>query len=348
MTPSGGMTGQSASAGGPGDWIMLSGMARPLASPLDVMERGTLVVEVALPLIRSALILDHRRRAGWPRAFSLTVEPAGLVVTHLQGRSLMRHILPGPLPTGEGIGRVSFAWDAPLRLWTLRYEIAGRPETALAASGAEVMPPLLGDLLDLCAGQAPARHHATLLWAGLSGGLGIPEPRPWIGLRCTVETPVGPVAAGLLRPGDTVLTADTGLREVRAVRRVVVPARGSLAPVLLRAPYFGLTADLQVGADQHVLCEDVAVEYLFGEDRVLVRAGDLADGLRALPDRRRAIAQGVEIDLGAEALVMCDGVALSSAAAPRDRWGRAIRRLDRHEAQALAGLRRTRGRNLAA
>lgn len=348
MAPAGSRPRADAAAVTPGDWLMLSGQPRRAPQSPSLLERGTLVVEVALPLSRSALILDHRSRQGWPRALSLTVEPAGLVVTHLQGQSLIRHILPGPLPAGDGIGRISLAWDAPLRLWTLRFEIAGRPETVLAASGAEVMPPLLDDLLDLCAGQAPARLHGSVLWLGLSAGMGFPEQRPWLGLRSPVETPVGPVAAGLLRPGDTVLTADLGFVEVRAVRRLTVPARGSLAPMLLRAPYFGLLTDLLVGADQHVLCEDVAVEYLFAEDRVLVRASDLADGLRAVPDRRRAVAQGVEIDLGAEALVLCDGVALSSAAAPRDRWGRAIRRLDRHEAQALAALRRTRGRNLAA
>lgn len=348
MAPAGRRARADAAADRPGDWLMLSGTPRPEPLPPSLLDRGTLVLELALPLVRNALILDHRSRSGWPRALSLTTEPAGLVVTHLQGRSLIRHILPGPLPTGEGIGRIAFAWDAPSRLWTLRFEIAGRPETALVASGAEVMPPLLDDVLDLCAGHAPARQHASVLWLGLSGGMGLPVQRPWIGLRSPVETPVGPVAAGLLRPGDTVITADLGFREVQAVRRVTVPARGSLAPILLRAPYFGLLTDLLVGADQHVLSEDVAVEYLFGEDRVLVRAADLADGLRAVPDRRRTVAQGVEIDLGAEALVLCDGVALSSAAAPRDRWGHSIRRLDRHEAQALMALRRTRGRNLAA
>lgn len=348
MAPTGGRPRSDAPAQLPGGWLALSGLTCPAPAGPQLLERGTLVVEVALPLVRSALVLDHRSRIGWPRALSVSLEPAGLVVTHLQGRSLHRHILPGPMPAGEGIGRISFAWDAPLRLWTLRYEIAGQPETAVSASGADVMPPLLGDLIEICAGAAPARIHGSVLWLGLAPCLGMPAPRPWIGPRSPVETPAGPVAAGLLRPGDSVLTADLGMREVVAVRRVTVPARGSLAPVLLRAPYFGLLTDLLVGADQHVLAVDVAVEYLFGEDRVLVRAADLADGIRALPDRRRAVAQGVEIDLGAEALILCDGVALSSAAAPRDRWGQAIRRLDRHEAQALAGLRRTRGRNLAA
>ena len=157
MAPAGSRARADAAAGTPGDWLMLSGTPRPKPQPPALLERGTLVVEVALPLVRSALILDHRSRLGWPRALSLTTEPAGLVVTHLQGRSLIRHILPGPLPTGEGIGRIGFAWDAPLRLWTLRYEIVGRAETVLVASGAEVMPPLLGDLLDLCAGHWPRR-----------------------------------------------------------------------------------------------------------------------------------------------------------------------------------------------
>lgn len=348
MTPADASLGHRAPGRPPGDWLLLSGVPVPDPARHDLVARGTLVIEVALPLVRPALLADHRRRDGWPRALSVSVEAAGLVVTHLQGPGLQRHILPGPLPTGEGIGRITFAWDGPQRLWILRFEVVGDPASALAATGADLMPPHESDLAEFCAGTGAGRHHGSVLWCGVTTGIGLPEPRPWLGLNSPVETAAGPVAAGLLRAGDAVVTADMGLRPVLAVRPVIVPARGSLAPMLLRAPYFGLLADLHVGADQHVLIEDAAAEYLFGEERVLVRAADLDDGLRALPDRRRAVAQGVEIDLGAEALLLCDGVALSSAANPRDRWGRAIRRLDRHEALALASLRRTKGRNLAA
>lgn len=332
-------------------WLCLSDHALPDPGPA-LLDRGTFVLELALPLVQATVLLDYRARDGWARALSVSHDlAAGLVVTHLQGRSLMRHVLPGPLPKGEGIGRLTFAWDAPQGFWTLRFEIAGHeddPTASAAATGARALPLHLADLVQLCQTSAGSRRHPSVLWFGVTPAVGLPPPRPWLGPRTSVETASGPVPAARLRPGDMILTLDRGLLPVLRTTPVTVPAAGSLAPVLLRAPYFGQSADLLVSADQHVLYADVAVQYLFGEDEVLIRADDLCDGVRALPDRRRPVVTGIEIDLGAEALLMSDGCAFSSAAAPRDRWGHAIRRLDRAEALAMRAMHRTRGRNLAA
>lgn len=332
-----------------GDWILLSDTASGPVPAGAVLSRGTLVAEVALPLVPGSLLLDHRHGTATAAALSLSVEPDGsLLVTHLRGGALMRHRLQAPLPRGEGIGRILFAWDAPARFWSLRFEIAGQPDRGEIATGATVMPPALGDLAALCAGKGGRLRHASVLWFGVGSGFGLPAPRPWLGLRSAVETPGGPVAAGQLRPGDRVLTLDRGPLRVRTLRPVTVPARGSLAPLLLRAPYFGLRADLHVGAGQLVLVQDVAVDYLFGEDRVLVEAVDLCDGIRALPDRRRATAQGVEIALEDEALLLVGGLVLPTSGPQRGEPGTGLRRLDRHEALALRSMMRARGRNIAA
>ena len=49
----------------------------------------------------------------------------------------------------------------------------------------------------------------------------------------------------------------------------------------MRAPYFGLTGDICVARNQRILLSGPDIEYLFGEDHVLARAGDLVNGRSA-------------------------------------------------------------------
>jgi hypothetical protein len=332
-------------------WVALSGRAKaPEADAAQgVLGRGAFVLEVLLPLPQAGFLLEHAALDGWPRAFSVAHDlAAGLVITHLQGRSLCRHILAGPLPEGEGIGRLTFSFDAPRRFWTMRFERAGDPEGAVHAAGSATLPLNLGDLGALCAAAPGTRRHPSVLWFGATEQMTAATPGAWFGLRTPVETPTGPVAAAMLRPGDPVLTADRGILPVRALRPVSVPSAGSTAPVLLRAPYFARSTDLQVGPEVHLFYEGLAAQYLFGEDAVLVRAGDLCDGMRAAPDHRRAEARGVEIDLGTEALLLSDGCTLMAPSALRAGWVSALRRLDPMEARALRAMRRATGRNIAA
>jgi hypothetical protein len=64
-----------------------------------------------------------------------------------------------------------------------------------------------------------------------------------------------------------------------------VPSLGSFAPVLLRAPYFGLQRDLVVGAEQCLRTAGSAVEYLFGRSHVRIPATHLVNGVSAIRAR---------------------------------------------------------------
>ena len=145
------------------------------------------------------------------------------------------------------------------------------------------------------------------MWFGATQGPAPPAQAPWIGLRTPVDTIRGPVAAGRLQPGDLIATLEEGLLPLLALRRMTLPSRGSFAPVLLRAPYFGASGDLLVSADQRVRIAGAAVEYLFGEEEVLAPAGLLVDGRVAQMDERRAITTGVALDLGRPLLITADG-----------------------------------------
>ena len=297
-----------------------------------LLRRGLLVVEIDLPLAEAAVLLDLRAGAGVDEvAVSLFHDlGAGIALLHRQGGQVMRHVLPGPLPQKRGVARLSFGWDAGARRWSLALEQEGR---RIAAEGTAAMPLRWADVQALCAGGAGVLRHPAVLWFGVTEGPALPEPMAWLGVATPVETPGGAVPAGLLRPGDRVVTRDSGVVALTGVTRLAVPSRGSLAPIRLCAPYYGARGDILVSPDQAVCIGGAEAEYLFGDEEVLVLARHLADGQMALTDSRRAVAIGVVLDLGAAELVAADGCLLATAGAAG--LPPARRLLDAYEAQPL-------------
>ncbi|WP_284324124.1 Hint domain-containing protein [Cypionkella aquatica] len=292
-------------------WVALSDRGLlASADPAQLIHRGLFVMELALPLQSVNLLLDHQSNQHWPRTFAIFHDPAtGIVLLHRQGKDVVRHVLPGPLPQGRGTARLSFQFDAPARHWSLSFELLGNdPPVKIAAHGSNPLPMPLADLQALC--TAP-RKPGPVLWFGMTKGAAPPGTAPWIGLRTPVETSLGTVMAGHLKPGDILLTEDRGPVPLLAATRLALPARGSFAPVLLRAPFFGQTQDQLVSADQLLAISGHEVEYLFGSDSVLMPAGVLVDGCTALSDQRRAITDSVALDLGRPALIFADGCLLS-------------------------------------
>jgi len=300
------------------DWIALSDRRAPhLAEPGALIDRGMFVMEMALPIGDGCVLLNQQTDEVWPRTLSVFLDPeAGLIVLHRQGQAVRRHVLPGPLPLAAGVARLSLSFDAPARHWTLQLDLSGdaRP---LRAFGQDPLPMRLDDLQGLCAGRGMIQRHPAVLWFGATTGAVLPDRAPWIGLRTLVDTPNGPVAAGLLRPGDLILTLDEGPLPLLRVTQRELPSAGFFAPVLLRAPFYGAERDLLVSADQPVMLSGTLVEYHFGEDEVLIPAGALIDGRKALAEHRRAVTQSVALDLGCPALFTADGCVLMSDGADR-------------------------------
>ena len=317
------------------EWIMLSDRKdQPTSGAL--LDRGLFIMEFSLPLDRGTVLLDIQRDDGWPRSFSVFADPdTGLSLLHRQGGDFRRHSLPGPLPPRAGRGRLSFAFDAPARSWSLRFATLDGAQEA-ESFGAEHMPLRLDDLQDLAGGGVKVQRHRAVLWFGATRGSAPPAQAPWIGLRTPVDTARGPVAAGRLQPGDMIQSLDEGPLPLRALRRMTLPSRGSFAPVLLRSPYFGSTGDLLVSADQRVLIAGASVEYLFGEEEALVPASLLMDGRVAQMDERRAVTTCVALDMGRPVLITADGCCLLSAASPGQTLPR--RALQDYEALPLMAL----------
>ncbi len=296
------------------EWIALSDRGSPLngADPGAILPRGAFVMELTLPFAGPTVLLDYAEPDG-RSGFSVFYDPQrGLILLQRQGRRLLRHTLPDPFAGDSGLRRVVFTWDILARRWSLSAD-AMDDSPPCRIEGADPVAWSVADMVALChVGQ----RHAQVLWYGLTTGDAPPRARAWIGRQTPLETPDGPVAAGLLRAGDLVLTQDSGPLPVRFVLHSEVPGRGAFAPILLRAPYFGQTTDLLVSSEQPVCMDGASVEYLFGEDRVMAAAEHLADGIAAYPDTRRSVVTGVVLDFGRAALVTADGCMLLMQTAP--------------------------------
>lgn len=112
---------------------------------------------------------------------------------------------------------------------------------------------------------------------------------PGLATGTMVETPDGQVRVETLRRGMRVLGHDGRPHVIRWIDARDRLCLGRTAPVLLRAPYFGLGEDTCVTPETRLLRDGADVEYLAGTERVLIRAADLVAGAAAQIDRRRPV-----------------------------------------------------------
>lgn len=325
------------------DWVALSDMTTP-PEPGPELHAAQFICEVALPLASTAVLVDWQPAQG-ARTFSIFLdEKAGIVVLDRQGQAVRRHVLPGPLPLGSGTARITYRWNRLSDRWTLSYGRIGHGEEC-SAHGANPISLSRGDLTDLVRPDGSGSRHPSLLWFGVTKGATPPERAPWIGLRTPIDTARGPVAAGLLRPGDMVRTVDNGLQPVLRINRLRLPSRGSFAPVVLRAPFLGQGTDLLLATDQLLAMRGPEVEYMFGVEEVLLTAGSFANGEIARPDGLFASTDGIAIDTGLPELLLADGLRLLSHGLMQ-KTPRMV--LHAYEAQQLVSLLSRRSRHGAA
>ena len=252
--------------------------ARPHAmAPDSLLAQGTLVLEVQItsgetgdqPLIR----ID--RTDGWVRCLHLVYEPNGNLVLRIDqaGQKTRAHVALSPRSRDTRL-RITYVWDSPARHGWLTVE--DLDQALLAQSEFDNPPPLLHrDLADLCRDTARQYFAASAEMFALSDR---PEPvalMPGFGAETKVTTDIGPRAVENLRRGDLVRTACGTLAPIRWITCSDVPAAGALAPVHLRAPYFGLDQDIRVAQDHMMMISGSDAEYLFGEAEVMVQARHL-------------------------------------------------------------------------
>lgn len=218
----------------------------------------------------------------------------------------------------------------------LRFEVVDNPSIApLTAAGSNPLPMRPDDVAALSATPLRLQRHPALLWFGLARGADCRRARRGWGCaprsrRNAARWPPGNCGRAIWWPRWT-----TGFSRWRRCTRCTCLLAGSFAPVLLRAPYFPQRSDILVSSDQMVLLDGPEVEYLFGEDEVLVPAGALVDGRSAMAEQRRAVAPSVALIFEGPVIVLSDGCALLSAV-PGDKPPR--RCLEGYEAMTLMAL----------
>lgn len=180
---------------------------------------------------------------------------------------------PGDGP--PALSRILFYRQGAAGDWTFAVEDRGAGRFAFASgTGAVALP-----LRDPGVPWADARQtrDPAVTWFGLAEGR-VPFGLPCgLGADALVLTPNGHVAAAQLRAGDLVITRDRGAQPVRAAGVVAHPAHGANVPVILRSNYLGARLDLRILPQQRIALAGAEVEYLFGEDEVLVEAGCFTD-----------------------------------------------------------------------
>lgn len=136
---------------------------------------------------------------------------------------------------------------------------------------------------------------------------------PALAAGAVVATSQGPVAVEALRPGMVLRMIDGDLQPLRWVERRSRLCLGRLAPVRLRAPYFGLEADICITPETRVLRSGPAVEYLFGQEHVLIRAGDMTSSPGALRERYNPVCDMYHLMLDDHACLMIDRCGIETA-----------------------------------
>ncbi len=302
-------------------WIALCDAAGPFGSHAThharrsaLLDCGSLVLEVALTADDSAgtVLLDFDLVQDWRRQFRVELAADGtLCLLQRQGRSTAGLCLSMNWPDQGGLLRLTYSWDAPRRTSRLTAEF---PLLGLLADtvGQNPLPLPFEDVEALAQGGILAHVHPGLAWLGLAHGQEAIGHAPGAAGSTPIRTPSGQQRLDTLVAGDLVVTREHGALPVRWVGRSEMPARGSFAPICLRAPYFGSRCDLIVSLQQRVVLGGAEVEYLFGEDEVLVEARRLIDGRTAAPDRNRSLIRYHSVLLDEHAVLDADGCGLES------------------------------------
>ncbi|WP_299372603.1 Hint domain-containing protein [uncultured Tateyamaria sp.] len=278
-----------------------------------LMERGTLMFETRFAgNVRPHDLLGVTHTTPLPRELAFRAIPGGgIAMVHRHHNDLSHAAIRW---AGDGRAhtlRVTYAWDAPSGWARLALE---QPERAKVTTNQvhAPRPQTTSDLRDLMLNHAARTLSKDVLFAALSTDISPLGPLPTLHPDTPIATPTGYRPAGTLRRGDTIVSDNGDIVPVLHAVRHSVPARGSFAPVRLRAPYFGLTRDIVVAPDQRLVLQGTEVEYIFGQEAVLVPARHLVNGHAATWSAPRNVAEYVQVVLPGHELLVAAGCALES------------------------------------
>ncbi len=203
---------------------------------------------------------------------------------------------------------------------TLRYRACARGRTDVAAfdnadrglrerlRAAAEQPLRLSDALPRDLRFLAICHIAAIAPFGVP-----PTDMPGVAAGTSVMTPKGPARIETLQIGDAVVTSEGEAAPIRWIEARPRLNLGRLAPIRLRAPYFGLVEDLCVTPETRILRHGPTVEYIFGTEQVLVHARDLLSSGAAIRDQQKPVDQVFHLMLDDHACIQVDRCAVETA-----------------------------------
>jgi len=229
-------------------------------------------------------LLHFGRTAPWTGGFTLKALPnGGIVLIEQQGDALRHAALPHDLDGRSDEVRVYYSWDAPARWGRLALENVAKGRITSVATPPP-HPMLTEDMRMISRFPARRAMDRDVSFLAISAAVEPLGPMPGLTAGVPIATPRGPVPAGHLRRGDTVLTSSGDVVPILRTIAQRVPARGALRPVRLRAPFFGLRQDILVAPHQRLVIGGSQVEYMFGTEAALVPVRHLVNGASAYYD----------------------------------------------------------------
>ncbi len=255
-----------------------------LAAGTDrILAVGSLMFETQIaPDDRPKVLLGFNVTTPHQRSLTFQAIPGGgIALVQVYGQDVTHAALQHVSSSRADVLRVTYSWDAPKGWAQLTVE---RPEeNTLVTTQVDTPRPLnLSDLRDMMMGRGNHTLANDVLYAALSDQVEPVGPMPTMAPDTPIATPMGYKAARNLKRGDTVYVRGGDIVPVLQTVSRTVPARGSFAPVRLRAPYFGLQQDVIVSPEQRIVLDGSAVEYLFSEEAVLAPARHLVNGFAAM------------------------------------------------------------------
>ncbi len=236
-----------------------------------LMVRGSLVIETRLPQSpKPQPLLNVERGGGWPFHLSFQAIPGGGLTFLLNQGVGCHHCTTNSAEVGRtDILRLTYSWDAPARFGQLTVERLDRGHLTILPVKAP-NPFRLADIQALLNRGSQDFLSPEVLFVAVSRDVEPVGPMPSMTPDTPIATPHGYRLIGSLQRGDTVITQDGQV--VPVLHRVsrTVPARGCFRPIRLRAPFFGLQHDIIVAPTQRLVLTGSEVEYLFGQEAVLV------------------------------------------------------------------------------
>lgn len=277
------------------------------------MNRGTLMFETrVVGNVRPHDLLSQPHVFPFKRVLAFRAVPGdGITIVHKHHNDLTHAAIRW---VGDGRPqtlRITYSWDADSGWGRLSLE---QPESTrvLHSMVPNPRPILTNDLRDLMMGSDTRVLSKDVLFAAVSTDITPVGPMPSLHPGTPLATPAGYKAAGTLKRGDTVLSDDGQIVPVLQVVRHTVPARGSFAPVRVQAPYFELARDIIVAPEQRLVLKGSEVEYIFGQEAVLVPARHLVNGFAATFVATQSVVEYVQVVLPKHGAILAAGGALES------------------------------------